>query len=101
MACGRACGVKARERRVWTPYRGRCGLGGARGLRSQSKTFASGAVTRVAREVLTICSRARIVEVSLLVDVAAGALSDYWVVGARGWRERIRWRLVSGDRGIC
>ena len=35
MACGRACGVKARERRVWTPYRGCCGLGGARGLRSR------------------------------------------------------------------
>ena len=27
MACGCLVGVKARERRVWTPYRGRCGLG--------------------------------------------------------------------------
>lgn len=31
VACGRARGVKARERRVWTSYWGRCGLGGARG----------------------------------------------------------------------
>lgn len=31
MACGRARGVKARERRIWAPYRGRCGLGGSRG----------------------------------------------------------------------
>lgn len=59
---GRTRGAKARERRVWTPYRGRCGLGVARGLRSQLRAFASGAVTCGAREVLTICSRARIVE---------------------------------------
>ena len=32
MACGRARGAKARERRVWAPYRGRCGLGVARGV---------------------------------------------------------------------
>lgn len=62
MARGRTRGVKARERRVWTSYRGRCGLGVARGLRSQLKEFASGAVTCGAREVLTACSRARIVE---------------------------------------
>lgn len=52
MTCGYLVGAKARERRVWTPYRGRCGLGGARGLRSQLKAFASGAVTCGAREVL-------------------------------------------------
>lgn len=55
-------GVKARERRVWTPYRERCGLGGARGLRSRLRAFASGAVTCGVREVLTTCSRTRIVE---------------------------------------
>lgn len=37
MACGRARGVKARERRVWTSYRGCCGLSGARGLRSWAR----------------------------------------------------------------
>lgn len=30
MARGRIGGVKAREKRVWPPYRGYCGLGGAR-----------------------------------------------------------------------
>ena len=32
MARGRARGVKARERRVWTSYRGRCGLGALAGV---------------------------------------------------------------------
>lgn len=62
MARGRTRGVKACERRVWTSYRERCGLGVARGLRSRLRAFAPGAVTCGAREVLTVCSRARIVE---------------------------------------
>lgn len=72
VACGRARGVKVRERRVWTPYRGRCAPSGARGLRSQSKAFASGAVTCGAREVLTICSRARIVERNCKCSIRVG-----------------------------
>lgn len=120
VACGRTRGVKARERRVWTPYRERCGLGGARWLRSWARVLTLGSpymwraplarggisVWRQAlimsgelfvREVLTACSRTRIVQVSLLVDATAGVLSDYWIVGARGWRERIRWELISDD----
>lgn len=72
MARGRTRGVKARESRVWTPYRGRCGLGGARGLRSQSKAFASGAVTCGAREVLTTYSRVRIVERNCKCSIRVG-----------------------------
>lgn len=48
------------------------------------------------REVLTACSRTRIVQVSLLVDAAASALSSYIGLWERVWRERIRWELVSG-----
>lgn len=87
MARGRTRGAKARERRVWTPYRGRCGLGGARGrgcvagarrvvggcatplLSVTGVTHApwnkrvAGCVTRVGllftRGELTCCSRAR------------------------------------------
>lgn len=54
----------------------RCGAqvacGRARGLRSQSKAFASGAVTCGAREVLTICSRARIVERNCKCSIRVG-----------------------------
>lgn len=72
VARGRARGAKACERRVWAPYRGRCGLGGARGLGSRSKAFASGAVTCGAREVLTVCSRACIVECDCKCSVRVG-----------------------------
>ena len=49
VACGRTRGVKARERRGWTPYRGRWGLGGARGLRSWAREFEPGAAACGAR----------------------------------------------------
>lgn len=90
--CGRARGAKARERRVWTPYRGRFGLSGARGrgcvagvrravdgcvtllLSAAGVTHvlwnkrAATGVTRVGRVVftregLTCCSRARMLGV--------------------------------------
>ena len=42
MARVSARGVKARERRVWVSYRGRCALSGARGLRSWARVLTLG-----------------------------------------------------------
>lgn len=60
----------------------------------QALSFA-GTLDGAAREVLTACSRTRIVQVSLLVDAAAGTLSGYWIVGTSVARENTL-GLVSG-----
>lgn len=95
MACGRVRGVKARERRVWVSYRGRCAPSGARGLRSWAQVLTLGSpymwrtsLTRggiggrrralllmgelFAGEVLTYCSRTRIVERNCKCSIRVG-----------------------------
>ena len=64
--------MKARERRVWTTYRERYGLGGARGLRSWVRALTLGAAACGARKVLTACSRARIVEYNCKCSIRVG-----------------------------